>query len=205
MHTGINTGLVVTGEVNLARGTHGIAGEAINLASRLSNLAKQGEILVGPETYIQTEAYFNFESLGPVKLKGKSESVHVYQVIKPKEQPSKVHRIQGLRAELVGRKIEFAKLKEAAERLWNGKGSIFSICGDAGTGKSRIIEEFKASLDLEKLQWHEGHAYPYTQNIPYFPLINLLSRAFQIKEGDSSEKVGIENRNRHRNPSWKES
>jgi len=47
MHTGINTGLVVTGEVNLARGTHGIAGEPINLASRLSNLAKPGEILVG--------------------------------------------------------------------------------------------------------------------------------------------------------------
>ena len=74
MHTGINTGLVVTGEVNLARGTHGIAGEPINLASRLSNLAKPGEILVGSETYIQTESYFNFESLGPAKLKGKSES-----------------------------------------------------------------------------------------------------------------------------------
>jgi len=173
MHTGINTGLVVTGEVNLARGTHGIAGGPINVASRLSNLAKPGEILVGPETYIQTESYYNFVSLGPTKLKGKSESVHVYQVTMPKEQPRKVHRIQGLRAELVGRKIELAKLKEAAERLWKGKGSIFSVCGDAGTGKSRLIEEFKASLDLEKFQWQEGHAYPYTQNIPYFPLINL--------------------------------
>jgi len=191
MHTGINTGLVVTGEVNMARGTHGIAGEPINLASRLSNLAKPGEILVGPETYIQTESYFNFESLGPAKLKGKSESVHVYLVTMPKEQPRKVHRIQGLRAELVGRKIELAKLKEASERLWKGKGSIFSVCGDAGTGKSRLIEEFKASLDLEKLQWQEGHAYPYTQNIPYFPLINLLSRAFQVKEGDSQEKVRL--------------
>jgi class 3 adenylate cyclase len=50
MHSGINTGLVVTGEVNMDRGTHGIAGDTINLASRLSNLAKPGEILVDTDT-----------------------------------------------------------------------------------------------------------------------------------------------------------
>jgi class 3 adenylate cyclase len=46
MHTGINTGLVITGEVDMERGTHGMAGDTINLASRLSNLAKPGEILI---------------------------------------------------------------------------------------------------------------------------------------------------------------
>jgi class 3 adenylate cyclase len=51
MHTGINTGLVVTGEVNVERGTHGVAGNTINLASRLSNLAKPGEILVDTDTW----------------------------------------------------------------------------------------------------------------------------------------------------------
>ena len=50
MHTGINTGLVVTGEVDMERGTHGIAGDTINLASRLSNLAKPGEIVVNVDT-----------------------------------------------------------------------------------------------------------------------------------------------------------
>ncbi len=70
-----------------------------------------------------------------------------------------------------------------------GKGWIFSICGDAGTGKSRLVEEFKATLDLEEIQWLEGHAYAYSQNIPYFPLIDLLNRVFHIEEGDPSEKV----------------
>jgi class 3 adenylate cyclase len=50
MHTGINTGLVVTGEVDMERGTHGIAGDTINLASRLSSLAKPGEIVVEVDT-----------------------------------------------------------------------------------------------------------------------------------------------------------
>ena len=62
-------------------------------------------------------------------------------------------------------------MQEAVTNLRQGKGSIFSIVGDAGTGKSRLIEEFKASLDLNTIQWREGHAYAYSQNIPYFPLI----------------------------------
>ena len=52
-----------------------------------------------------------------------------------------------------------------------------------------MVEEFKASLDLSEVQWLEGHAYPYAQNIPYFPLINLLNQALQIEEGDFPEKV----------------
>jgi predicted ATPase len=61
--------------------------------------------------------------------------------------------------------------------------------GDAGTGKSRLIEDFRASINLEEVQWREGHAYAYSQNIPYFPVIDLLSRAWQITEGDNPEQV----------------
>jgi class 3 adenylate cyclase len=75
MHTGINTGLVVTGEVDMEKGTHGVAGDTINLASRLSSLAKTGEILVEADTYRQAEGYFVFEALEPTMVKGKAEPV----------------------------------------------------------------------------------------------------------------------------------
>jgi class 3 adenylate cyclase/tetratricopeptide (TPR) repeat protein len=189
MHTGINTGLVVTGEVDLERGTHGVAGDAINLAAHLSSLGQPGEILVGPVTYRQAEGYFTFEAQEPAKLKDRTEPVHIYRVVSPKLQPSKIHRLQGLRADLIGRKVEVAQLVEAVAKLREGKGAILSISGDAGTGKSRLVEEFKASLDLEEIQWREGHAYAYSQKIPYFPLIDLLNRAFQIEEGDPPEKI----------------
>jgi len=189
MHTGINTGLVVTGKVDVEKGTHGIAGDTINLASRLQGFAKPGEILVGYETYRQAEGFFNFEELKPAKLKGKTDSVQIYKVLSAKEQPIRMHRISGLRAELIGRKVEMTKLREALERLREGRGTVLSIYGDAGAGKSRLIEEFKSTLDLKKIQWREGHAYPYTQNIPYSPLIDLLSRAFKIEEGDPPQTV----------------
>ena len=189
MHTGICTGLVVTGEVNLEKGTHGVLGDTINTAARLSGLAKPGEIVISPDTHHQAEGYFNFEALEPTTVKGKSEPIKPYRVLSSKEDPTKTHRLSGLRAELIGRKVEMAQLREAVLNLKQGKGSIFSIVGDAGTGKSRLIEEFKASLHLDEVQWREGHAYAYSQNIPYFPLIDLLSRTWQITEGDNPEQV----------------
>jgi hypothetical protein len=61
MQTDINTGLVVNGEVNMARCTHGVAGGTINIASRLSNLAKPGEIVVDVDTCHQVEGHFACE------------------------------------------------------------------------------------------------------------------------------------------------
>jgi class 3 adenylate cyclase/tetratricopeptide (TPR) repeat protein len=199
MHTGINTGLVVTGQMDQEGVTTGVLGDTINLASRLSDLAKAGEILVGSVTYQLAEGHFVFERLEPAQIKGKVEAVQVYRLLSTKEKPLTLHRTLGLRADLIGRKAELAQLQEAVQRLRQGKGGIFSICGDAGTGKTRLLEEFRATLDLNEIQWREGHAYAYSQNIPYFPLIDLLNRTWQIEEGDSTEKVrgkiesGIEN------------
>jgi class 3 adenylate cyclase len=191
MHTGICSGLVVTGGVNLEKGTHGVLGDTINLAARLSGLAKPGEIVVSPETYHQAGGYFTFESLEPVAVKGKAEPIKPYKVLSRKKDPATTHRLSGMRAELIGRTVEMSQLQEALNNLKQGKGSIFSVVGEAGTGKSRLIEEFKATLDLNTIQWREGHAYAYAQNIAYYPLIDLLNRAYQIQEGDPPEQVKL--------------
>jgi tetratricopeptide (TPR) repeat protein len=190
---------VVTGEIDIEKGTHGVAGDTVNLASRLCSLGKAGEILVGPDTYRQAEGHFAFEALEPTAVKGKAEPIQVHKVLSAKERPVTVHRLSGLRAGLIGRKAEIARLNEAIDNLREGTGKIFSICGAAGTGKSRLVEEFKNTLNLEEVQWIEGHAYAYSQNIPYSPMIDLLNKVFQIEEGDSTEIVrdkvesGIEN------------
>ena len=189
MHSGISTGLVVTGEVDLEKGTHGVSGDTINLASRLTSLARPGEILVGPDTYRRAEGHFAFEDFRLTQVKGKAEPVQVYRVLSAKERPITIHRPSGLRADIIGRNVELSELEEGVQRLRAGEGTVFSICGDAGTGKSRLVEEFRATLDLQEIQWREAHAYAYSQNIPYFMLTDLLNRAWQIEEGDPPEKV----------------
>ena len=189
MHMGISTGLVITGDEYIGKGRHGLTGDTVNLAARLTKLAQPGEILVGPDTYSQAEGYFTFESIKPTEVKGKEEPVRIYRVLSPKKEPTKVHRIHGVRAELIGRNQEMSRLAEAVQRLREGESSIVSICGDAGTGKSRLVEEFKATLNLEQMQWREGHAYAFAQNIPFFPMIDMMNRTWEIEEGDPPQTV----------------
>lgn len=189
MHTGINTDFVITGEVDQETGTHTVIGDAINMAARLSTLAKPDEIIVSKNTYHGAEGYFKFERLPPVQIKGKSIPVQAYKFLAHKEIPSKIHRLSGLRADLIGRKADLAQLQSAFKQLSLGEGTFFEICGEAGTGKSRLIEEFKAAIESEEIQWLEGYAYPYSQNIPYYLFINLFNKAWKIEEGDSPDRV----------------
>ena len=189
MHTGINTGLVITGEVNLERGVHGVAGDTLNVASRLCNTAKAGEIIVSQEVFRQTFGHFTFEGKGPIQVKGKVEPLLVYRVTSSTEEPGSLHGFSVLRAQLIGRKPEMAELLDAAANLKKGTGRIFSIFGEAGTGKSRLVEEFRTDVGGQGIRWFECHAYPYTQNIPYFPLMDLLNRIFSIEEEDPPEAV----------------
>ena len=96
--TGITTGPVVMGGVDPEKGTHGIAGDTINFASRLCSIAKPGEILVGESTYLKSIGAFSFERLKPVSVKGKTTPVTPYRFIGveepiksiPESQPEKV-------------------------------------------------------------------------------------------------------------------
>ena len=189
VHIGINSGLAVTGEADFQNMTPHIAGDTINVASRLCSLAKAGETLVGQNTYTQAAGFFLFEELEAVQLKGKALPIQAYRLIGPRDLPSKTHRVCGLRSEIIGRSKEMDILAKAVERLRQGKGTFIAISGEAGTGKSRLIEEFKASLDLETIDWVEGHAYNYTQNISHYPLIDLISRELGIKESDTQEQI----------------
>ena len=187
VHIGINTGLAVTGHFDFEKAAaHHIAGDAVNVASRLCTLAKPGETLVGQATYAQAEGFFDFEPLKPVEIKGKTMPVRAYRLLSLRKLPSKRYRISGRRAALIGRQREMAVLAQALASLQDGKAySVVAICGEAGTGKSRLIEEFKATLDLKKITWMEGHAYASTRNISYSPLINLIKRDLAIEEEDT--------------------
>ncbi len=170
--------------------THHIAGDTINVASRLCYRGPGGRNLVGQTTYNQAIGFFFVRTTGARQGKGKSKPIQVYRLLAPKELPKKTHRISGLRAALIGRAAAMATLAQAVDRLFQGTGTFIAICGEAGTGKSRLLEEFKATLDLKAVNWIEGHAYNYTQNISYYPLINLLNRELGIEESDTPEDGG---------------
>jgi tetratricopeptide (TPR) repeat protein len=130
MHTGINTGLVVTGEVNMERGTHGIAGDTINLASRLSNLANPGEILVDVDTCRQVEGQFTCKYMETTTVKGKAEPVQVHKVLSQRDKPKPSLSIMAKNIGFLVKNVPFASKK--AEKHFNKAIELFKEIGMKG-------------------------------------------------------------------------
>jgi predicted ATPase/class 3 adenylate cyclase len=190
MHTGINTGIVITEEVDLEKGKHGMMGDTINVASRLSGIAKADEILVGYESFHQAEEAFLFKALDPVKLKGKRESVKAYRVIGVATRESRfdISVGRGL-TPLVGRRAELELLMEGFDRCREGRGQVFSIVAEAGVGKSRLLYEFKKALTGEDITFLEGRCPSYGRHIAYHPITEMLKSSFRVAAGDGDTEV----------------
>lgn len=191
MHTGIDSGVVVVGGLDPDRVGGEITGDAVNLASRLCHLAEARAILVGPATYCLARAHFLFKRVEPARIKGKSSPIEPYEVIGPRDKPQGDRRLHGLRAALIGREAELGLLTAAFERLQAGQRTVVCIAGDPGTGKTRLVEEFRATLNQQGYQFHwiTAHSYGYTQNIPYAPLVGFLNWFWKIEEGDTTASV----------------
>ncbi|MGM0531725.1 MAG: adenylate/guanylate cyclase domain-containing protein [Bacteroidota bacterium] len=188
MHTGINTGLVVTGDIDREKGRHGLSGLTINIASRIEGVSKPDEILVSHRTYIQTERHFRFEKQNPVSVKGISDPLDVYKLIFSKDtrEPALPHF--DLKCEIIGRETETALLINTVRRLaTSNKGSIIWIEGEAGIGKSRLIEEVKKQKG-DSVYWLEGRALSYSQDVSFWPFLDVLKQFSGITEDDDELK-----------------
>ncbi len=186
MHTGINTGLVVTGEVTKGNGILGVMGDTVNLASRLSTLARPGEILAGDGTFRQADWFFDFEPLVPVRVKGKTDPVRVYRVVEIKERK---RRSVGVDSPLVGRDKEMDRLSLQVVRLINGRGGIITVSGEPGIGKSRLLAELRLTEVAKKTTILEGRSLSMGRGLSFYPIIDALKHWSQIREDDTDTEA----------------
>jgi hypothetical protein len=172
MHSGINTGLVVTGEADLEKGELGISGETINLATRLQGLAQPGEILVGAQTHDLVSPYFEMLALDKTKIKGKSQPMTPYRVVRELTVRTRFEAAEkrGFTA-FIGRNQELNTIHSCFEKSLAGNGQFVTIVGQAGVGKSRLAYEFRHSLDGNRANILQGRCQSFSSNIPYFPLL----------------------------------
>jgi len=147
VRVGINTGPVVVGEIGSDfAGEYTAMGDAVNLAARMEQTAEPGSVQVSAHTYRWARPFFDFEALGEIPVKGKSEPVAAYRVIQRKSRPGSGRGIEGLNSPLVGRGMELARLHQAIDELDQGRGQVVFVMGDAGLGKSRLIAELRREV-----------------------------------------------------------
>jgi predicted ATPase len=186
MRVGLNSGPVIVGSVgNDLRMDYTAIGDTTNLASRMQTMAKPGSILVSADTHKMARDFFNFESLGKLRVKGKEEPVEAYQLIEAGEVETRFEAAvaRGL-TKFVGRRREMSALKEAFEKAQSGSGQVVGIVGEAGVGKSRLLLELRGMLPQGEYTYLQGRCLHYGGSMPYLPLLDILRSYFDIKEGD---------------------
>ncbi|HEX7320838.1 MAG TPA: tetratricopeptide repeat protein [bacterium] len=192
LHVGVNSGIVVVGEVGSAeKRDNTIMGDAVNIASRLKDMAKRGEILVSESVFKSSRYLFEYEVLPPVAVKGIDEPVKIFRPIKMKDKPEPKRGIKGLYSPLVGRDGELQSLKQSLEKLTSGKGGAAFVLGDAGLGKSRLWEELKNGMVDRSLPITiiEGRCLFNSETIPYWPFLQVLGTVFGLTDQDSKDVI----------------
>ena len=159
-------------------------GDTVNVAARLQSHAGRGGVAVGPATARQLEASFELETLGPLELKGKTEHVEAF-VTGEKE------RVERRASPLVGRERELELLDELLAGLADGKGVLVVITGEPGIGKSRLVAEAR-DRRIDDVRFLFAHGVSYAQDVPYYPLRELLRGFLELGLGEPEARVRLE-------------
>jgi class 3 adenylate cyclase/tetratricopeptide (TPR) repeat protein len=181
--TGVNTGQVVAGDS--ARGQTLATGDAINTAARLQQAAGPGEILLGAPTFRLVRDGVKVDTMEPLQLKGKEGAVETFRLREVLPEAEAIPR--RLDSPMVGRERERQLLRPAFDRAVEEKTChLVTVLGSAGVGKSRLIEEFLASLadDVTVLR---GRCLAYGEGITFWPVAEIIRSAADIGEEDPAE------------------
>src|SRR6266852_2283389 len=182
---GINTGEVVLRMIHTGGHTeYTPVGHAANLAARMQTLAPAGGVVISADTRHLVEGYFELRDLGPTEVKGISEPINVYEVVGagPLRGHFELAARRGL-TKFVGRERAVAELKRAQDLVRGGQGQIVAAVAEAGTGKSRLVYEFKAVLPAD-CKVLEAYSVSHGKASAYLPVLELLYRYFGIQDTD---------------------
>ena len=181
LHSGIHAGLVVVGLGDAQSGSYEVLGEPLNTAAGLCSAAAEDEIVCSAQTLSGALHFFVTEEIPAVRLKGKSAPTHAYRVLRrgPVSTRLEARARSGL-TPFVGRTAEIEALERRLAEASAGAVRVAAVVGDAGLGKTRLLEEFLRGLVTIDCSVHRGYCESYGGAAPLQPLLQMLRAHFRL-------------------------
>ncbi len=170
MHVGLNSGTVIVGSVGSdVMMDYTAIGETVNLAQRLDAIAGPGNILVSESVYHQTRMLFDFKVRTGISLKGIAHPVNGYLFLGEKTKSGSIRGLDELRAVMVGRDAELQQLLGSVQSLVErNAGSFVLIHGEAGIGKTRLVNELISTVKDKFVSIIHGRSLTYRRSVAYW-------------------------------------
>jgi hypothetical protein len=161
-------------------------GQTVGLAQRMEALAEPGCVYLADETRRLVEGYFALRPLGEFDVKGLSDAVPVYELTGLGTQRTRLDRSRARGfSRFIGRRAELDSLESALEQALAGRGRAVGVVAEAGTGKSRLCDEFLERSRGRGLRVLAAHCPAHGQSVAFLPVLELLRETFGIEDGDS--------------------
>jgi class 3 adenylate cyclase/predicted ATPase len=185
---GIHTGAVVIGAMGGGAKSEVLAlGGTTNIAARLEAVAAADTVVISGATQRLVPGMFLLHDLGTPPLKGIATPIRAYTVLRATGVRSRLDVDPNTLTPLVGRDQEVRLLIERWEQAQEGDGHAVLIAGEAGLGKSRLLQAFRERLAETPHTWLECRCTPYTDGSPFHPLIKLVEQGLGFKPDDDAE------------------
>ncbi len=176
-------------QVGVARSEYTVMGDIVNLSARLTGVCPPGQVVADAYTRSRTAQRFEFQPFGPVQLKGKKSPVTPYEVKGERvTENALVTRYLLSRRRIVGRHKELAVIERAITAALDERGQILAVTGQAGVGKSRLIEEaVRRWLEADGVGYG-GDCVSHSMEVPYWPWADLWRAQFDLHENDTPQE-----------------
>jgi len=181
---GIHSGPAVAGIIDTEQqAAYTVIGETVNLAARLQSAARPGGILVSSGVYQQTRALFDFQTSSNTHIKGFDQPILAFEVVSDRAEPLPARGIAGLTTTLLGRDDELEQLQQMLSAFLGDRcGRLIVVQGEAGLGKSRLVQEWlSAPLPAAATVWR-GRGLPHFESVGYAPFRSLVEDALRLKK-----------------------
>lgn len=190
IRVGIHSGLEVVGDVEAGERWRQLAvGQTHNLASRLKDAAEPLTVYISEETCRLVRGAVGLEDVGPLPLKGLDEPVEVFRALGAARAPTRFRATAGSRpTPLVGRREQLEILEGVWRRAAAGEASALALVGEAGLGKSRLVEALRERLMGSAQQTVELQCSPYYRNTALHPVSDMLERWIGLPRDAANER-----------------